>query len=218
MRRERRTRTRTSFCVTARSTCADHDPAAVKYLGPAAARPAAARKHPAVPLAGRRPGRPTAERHSCGPVTLCDSYRHAALRYACDPAPRRDSACPAPRRHSTRAPVIALVARRVTKSIRPARNSSNSSGQLALSVPSFRTLIRPCYITQQLLLSPPSRLMVSTVRDRSGSPRFSPTDVPASPRRTPSRPTARTSTRSPRSSPAATTCPRWRWASSRSTP
>jgi hypothetical protein len=108
MCRERRTRT--SFCGTARSTCAAHDPAAVKYLGPAAAQPAAARKHPAVALAGRRPGRPTAKRHSCGPVTLCDSYRHAALRYACDPAPRRDSARPAPRRHSTRAPLIALVA------------------------------------------------------------------------------------------------------------
>ncbi len=108
MCRERRTRT--SFCGTARSTCAAHDPAAIKFFGPAAARPAAARKHPAVPLAGRRPSRPTAERHSCGPVTLCDSYRHAALRYACDPAPRRDSARPAPRRHSTRAPLIALVA------------------------------------------------------------------------------------------------------------
>jgi len=50
MCRERRTRT--SFCGTARSTCASHDPAAVKYLGPAAAQPAAARKHSAAALAG----------------------------------------------------------------------------------------------------------------------------------------------------------------------
>jgi hypothetical protein len=43
-------RTNTGFCGAARSTCAAHDPAAVKYLGPAAARPAAAHEHPPFPL------------------------------------------------------------------------------------------------------------------------------------------------------------------------
>ena len=62
------------------------------------------------------------------------------------------------------------------------------------------------------------RSVASKVRDRSGSPRSSPTAAPASPRRTPSRPIARTSTRSRPSSPAAATCPGWRWAPSRSTP
>ena len=83
-------RTNTGFCGAARSTCAAHDPAAVKYLGPAAAQPAAAREHP--PFPGRRTGRPTVERHSCGPVTLRDSPR------------------PAARRHSNRTPLIALEA------------------------------------------------------------------------------------------------------------
>ena len=72
----RQRRTKTSFCGAARSTCAAHDPAAVKYLGLAAARPAAAREHPAVP-------RPTYRPSNCRATFLRSSYPPRFLPSRC---------------------------------------------------------------------------------------------------------------------------------------